>query len=315
MRLQSAPVAEAGPTTQDRETGMTDTQVLLGKIAALRQRLEQAQGLARDADSAAATLAGTPRDDSGRVWRLERQVESGADHAALLDGSLRQISELTSVPDASGRLPRQLTSRARRILEESHDLLGQLRGLAEQIDTHPPGLARCSDPVAIAYRETSAMTETVLRVVQAFPDAASAQLRLCEGVEAILGVAAQRLATLSQALGKRRHAATQLDNLANLLAGLASGKDVSVQEFTNLAEAVLADADQTPLCFPDAPASQPGVAVAAHSITVARVVARIVRHDAELRSRPLEPVLAALVHDVGMLRVPTEAWLHAGALD
>ena len=36
---------------------MSETQVLLGKIAALRQRLEQAQGLAREADTAASTLA------------------------------------------------------------------------------------------------------------------------------------------------------------------------------------------------------------------------------------------------------------------
>src|SRR5262249_42457209 len=162
-------------------------------------------------------------------------------------------SELTSVSDSSGRLPRQLTSRARRILEDAHDLLGQLRGLADRIDTQASGFSRTGDPLAIAYRETSAMTETVLRVVQAFPDSASAQLRLCEGVEAILGVAAQRLATLSQALGERRHVATQLDNMANLLAGLASGRDVAVQDFTNLAEAVLADADQTSLRFPDAP--------------------------------------------------------------
>ena len=38
------------------ETAMSGTQVLLGKITALRQRLEQAQGLAREADSAAVAL-------------------------------------------------------------------------------------------------------------------------------------------------------------------------------------------------------------------------------------------------------------------
>ena len=37
---------------------MVETQSLLGKITALRQRLEQSQGLARDAGSAAVSLLG-----------------------------------------------------------------------------------------------------------------------------------------------------------------------------------------------------------------------------------------------------------------
>src|SRR6516225_8610031 len=66
--------------------GMTETQVLLGKIAALRQRLEQAQGLAREAGSAAASLVEETRDEKGRIWRLERRLAAGADDSALLDG-------------------------------------------------------------------------------------------------------------------------------------------------------------------------------------------------------------------------------------
>src|SRR5215472_156378 len=129
MRVRRAPRAKTGTTTQDRKAGMTDTQVLLGKIAALRQRLEQAQGLACDADSAATALAGETRDDAGRVWRLERQAASGEEVAALIDGSLRQLSEAIAPADVAGRLPRQLTARARRVLESAHQLLGQLRGL------------------------------------------------------------------------------------------------------------------------------------------------------------------------------------------
>src|SRR5215831_7236997 len=125
MRVRRAPRAKTGTTTQDRKAGMTDTQVLLGKIAALRQRLEQAQGLARDADSAATALAGETRDDAGRIWRLERGAASGERVAALLDGSLRQLSEAMGPSAAEDRMPHQLTARARRLLERAQELLGQ----------------------------------------------------------------------------------------------------------------------------------------------------------------------------------------------
>ena len=47
-----------GKTGTLTETTMVETQALLGKITALRQRLDQAQGLARDAGSAAVALLG-----------------------------------------------------------------------------------------------------------------------------------------------------------------------------------------------------------------------------------------------------------------
>lgn len=294
---------------------MTDTQVLLGKIAALRQRLEQAQGLARDAGSAAAALTGETRDETGRVWRLERQVAAGGENASLLDGSLRQLTELAAPAETVERLPAQLTARARRIIERTHELLGHLRNLAGPLDAGAIGPEQSSDPLAVLYRETSAMTETILRVVQAFPDSTSAQLRLCDGVEAILTVAVQRSAVLVQAVGLRRHETEQLGTLADLLTRLARGQHVAVRDFITLADALLAEADQAPLRFHDAPPHDPARFVAAHSVTVAQVVARIVRHDPELRPRPMEPVLAALVHDVGMLQVPHDAWMHAGPLD
>jgi HD-GYP domain-containing protein (c-di-GMP phosphodiesterase class II) len=159
------------------------------------------------------------------------------------------------------------------------------------------------------------MTETVLRVVQAFPDLASAQLRLCEGVEAIVGVAGQRMATLADAVSQRRHEADQRNTLSNLLSRLAGGQSGAVQDFITLANEVLTESDATPLRFPDAVPTDSARFIAAHSLTVASVVARIVRGDPELRSRPMEPVLAALVHDVGMLRVPAEILLKTGPLD
>jgi HD-GYP domain-containing protein (c-di-GMP phosphodiesterase class II) len=54
--------------------------------------------------------------------------------------------------------------------------------------------------------------------------------------------------------------------------------------------------------------------VACHSLTVAQVMARLVRHDPEFRVRAVEAVLAALLHDAGMLHLPPEVVAHAGPL-
>jgi HD-GYP domain-containing protein (c-di-GMP phosphodiesterase class II) len=310
MRHRSARAGKSGKVTQDGEAAMTDTHVLLGKIAALRQRLDQAQGLARDAGSAAAAIADHTSPDGGRVWRLERRVSAGGEDAALLDGSLRQLTDLVSDSEPAQRMPRQLTARARRVIEQTHQLLSQLRVLADQLNS-----LGNSDLLNSIYRETSAMTEMVLRVVQAFPDSASAQLRFCDGVEAILKVADQRIGTLAQTVSERRHDADQLNMLTDVLSRLASGQIVAVQDFIALANELLAEASEAPLRLMDSAASDPATYIAAHSLAVARVMARIVVADAEFRTRPMEPVLAALVHDVGMLRVPVEILLKVGALD
>ena len=48
------------------------------------------------------------------------------------------------------------------------------------------------------------MTDTSLRLVPLFPQTASAQLHLCEGLEAILTVIAGRLKTLTAGVEARR---------------------------------------------------------------------------------------------------------------
>jgi HD-GYP domain-containing protein (c-di-GMP phosphodiesterase class II) len=294
---------------------MSDTQVLLGKIAALRQRLEQAQGLAHEAGSAAASLAEETRGETGRIWRLERHLASAANDGGLLDNSIRQLADATANESALP-LPHLLTSRARRVLERARELLRELRALADQVELTETRGADAGDPLALFYRETSCMTETVLRMIQAFPDAASSQLHLCEGVEAILGVVSHRLESLMAAVQDRRRQRDAIETLAGLLSRLSEGKAAEVKPFVALADAVLAEVDQgAPLRFLHCSPRDPARFTAAHGLTVAQVIARIVRHDPELRGRPMEPVLAALVHDVGMLQVPVEVLTHPGTLN
>src|SRR5262249_50967236 len=79
---------------------------------------------------------------------------------------------------------------------------------------------------------------------------------------------------------------------------------------TTLAESLLEEAAASvPLRFLPPPAAEPADqdwvarSVACHALTVAQVMARLVRHDPDLRPRSTEAVLAALLHDLGPLRV------------
>jgi HD-GYP domain-containing protein (c-di-GMP phosphodiesterase class II) len=290
---------------------MSDTQVLLNKIAALRQRLEQVQGLVRDVGSAAAALPVKAPLAAARVLHLEDQVKAGARHDALLDCVLRQLPAADPAAGAEPILPSQLTARAGRLLKRGQELLHQLRSLAG----HPALQGDDADSLPARYRETVAMTDAVLRTVQAFPNAPSAQLRLCEGLEVILGVAAERLAGLTALALERHRQAGWLQSLGDLLTGLAAGKDLSIKPYVVLADALLNEAQQgAPLRFFQAIPVEPARAVAAHSLNVAQVAARLARLDPDLRGRALDPILAALVHDVGMLGVPAEIFTQAGPL-
>src|SRR5205814_1908640 len=110
-----------------------------------RQRLDQAQGLANEAGSAAAALAG---GDGDRLEVLQRRAAAGAEHDALVDASLRQLGGDTPAP----AFPAQLTARARRVIERGRELLARLRPLADHLEPQAqspqyPG----ADPLARLY--------------------------------------------------------------------------------------------------------------------------------------------------------------------
>ncbi|HMC65591.1 MAG TPA: HD domain-containing phosphohydrolase [Gemmataceae bacterium] len=289
---------------------MTDTRALLHHIAALRQRLEQAEGLADFARSAAAMLLKEP-PDPGRVQLLEQKINDGAQQTALVDDTIRRIRASLPATQQLAVLPTQLTARAHRLVKQGRELLGRLRELAED----PLLLQDRSDPLAVRYRETAAIAYTALQTVQAYPDAPSAQLRLCDGLEATLGVVAERLAALQASLAQRRREADWVSTLADLLSHLHAGERVDLQPFVRLAEELLLEARQGgPLRFLYTAPVEPARFVAAHSVTVAQVVARLVPRDPEFRGEPREPVVAALIHDVGMLAVPVQILAHPGPL-
>ena len=91
---------------------MSETRVLLGKIQALRQRLEQAQGLANEARSAAAALVEeTAAASRRRLATFERLVDESGEHDVHSIASIRPLTGPAG-GDEPRSLPRQLTSRA-----------------------------------------------------------------------------------------------------------------------------------------------------------------------------------------------------------
>lgn len=274
---------------------MSDTRGLLDRISAFRQRLDATPQLIPDA---------VP---------VEVQADEIATEAESFRTSMRR---LVGAPVAEGPIP-QFTDRAHRLLATAKQLLDRQRAFTA--DPFFTGLAvsAASDPLVGYHRETVAALDAVVRMAQAFPDSAGAQLKLCDGLDALLFVIRDRLAVQERALTHRRTDADRIDRLAAFFTALHTNQAATLQTVANLAEELLEEARQAyPMRFVRAAVtsthSQPGAAaypvparfVAAHAINVAQVIARIVPYDYEWAGRPLLPVVAALIMDCGMLVVP-----------
>ncbi len=289
---------------------MSETQVLLGRIVSLRQRLEQSHEQARKtAASAAGALAVGP----ARVGALQRVASEGAEHARLLD-TVRPAG----APQGPGcDVPAVLTARARRCLERGRDLFQAVRDLADD-----PEVQDGAGIASALHREATGLTDAALRMLQALPDSPGAQLLQCEGVEAVLAAAAGRLATLGDLLRRQREESGRVAVLADFLARLDAGTAADLAPVAALAESLLEDAAEcAPLRFLDPPVSAATDrdwvihSVACRGLTVAQVVARLVRHETELRQKAADAVLAALLQDAGMVRVSPSLLAHPGPLD
>lgn len=261
---------------------MSDTKSLLNRISAFRERLERTPSLAEI--PGALQLAG--RAGPSPAW---------------LSQTLRQLAGAEPQP---GPMPRELTSRARRILEMARELVLEQRAISDDV-FYQRIAALPVDPLARYHRATVAATEAALRLIQAMPDSAEFQTRLCEGLETVLGSIRMRLDVGRQTLDKRRSEWGRVEKLARCLVDVQSRRLVSFDAFTELAEEILVDAKKgVPLRFPAFPHETVARQVAAHALTVASVIARMVPHDYEWASQPVVPVALTLVMDIGMLSIP-----------
>jgi hypothetical protein len=282
---------------------MSETKELLEKIAALRQRLgaEPPLPVPRAADAPQVRI--DPPHDVGE------SVRRGAWHSRLIDRSLRPHDPAVQAPPM---LPARLTASGARLLKKGRDLLQALRAMADEpvLQADPHG------PLAEAHAAAAGMIDTILRSVQAFPPSPSEQLRLCEGLDAVLESVEERVAVLTAGLGLRRREAERIDYLAEILRRLAAGEPVAPPPLQALAETLVQEARAgLPLRFLAVAPRDPARFAAAHGLTVAQVFARLLLDEPDGPGSLLLAVMAALVHDVGMARVPAEVLGKPGPLD
>ncbi|HEY2784753.1 MAG TPA: HD domain-containing phosphohydrolase [Fimbriiglobus sp.] len=268
---------------------MTETRGLLQRIAAFRERLENTPLL---------KAAGEPTT-----------VAENADRFAL---SLRTLTE----PESTSPVAQpKLTHKAVSLLQDARELVAKERAFAGE-----PTLADADDPLTRFHRKTVALTEAALRQAQAFPGAADDQIRVCDGIDAMLCVVRDRLAVLDRTLAARKADAARIERLTKLYTDLTAGRVVSVASFAEIADTVLEDSRRAvPVRFlaEPGPIDAAGAArfAAAHAVTAAQIAARIVGQDFEWGSRPLVPVVACLLTELGLAKVPAEVLATAGPLD
>src|SRR5713101_8034638 len=135
---------------------MSDTQVLLSKIAAVRERLEKVQIQRPGGDSktsgppllSALVASLPPMEEPERARALEESVHRAARHGELLDGALKELAEAAGMKAEPHRLPRQLTPRAHRLLEEGRKLLTRLRTIDAQLGSTENDFLDDADPLS-----------------------------------------------------------------------------------------------------------------------------------------------------------------------
>jgi HD-GYP domain-containing protein (c-di-GMP phosphodiesterase class II) len=275
---------------------MIDTKELLQKIAALRTRLHT--------ESAPSTSAADP------LRAIEDKVQRGAVDNALIESSLRSAdsSESASALPASVRL----TGRGARLLRKGRELLQELRKIADDPEYQQ---GEDIDGLVQMHRDAAATIEVILRTVQALPASVGGQLRMCEGLEVVLAQAQERSALLSASLAHRKRLSARIDELADYLRCLATNRPVSLTPLQALADVLLGEAKTgQPLRFLYAAPADPSRFAAAHGLSVAQVLARLLLDDAAWQPQLQLAVMAALVHDVGMTRVPADVLLTEGPL-
>jgi HD-GYP domain-containing protein (c-di-GMP phosphodiesterase class II) len=186
-----------------------------------------------------------------------------------------------------------------------------------------PANADAADPLAVLYRETTAMAEAIVRYVQTFPGDGDEQRRLCEGLEEMIDAARRKFERLAGAMERRRTEVERIDSLARFMLAINDGEgEVDPSPMVALADAILADEPGKPLRFAAAMPMEtqaylggvefaaPARFVAAHGLNCACVLARIAQHDPDCHEHARDLVLAGLLHDVGMLRMDPELLAH-----
>ena len=130
-------------------------------------------------------------------------------------------------------------------------------------------------------------------------------MRLCEGLEGILGMVDEKLSILKSGLTLRRKEQRRIDHLAEVLTNILGGSPSGLAPLRPLAVEILSEARQgQAVRILNAAPSDVARFVAAHSLNQAQVLSRVLLHDSGWQDQPEEPLLTAFIHDIGMILVP-----------
>jgi HD-GYP domain-containing protein (c-di-GMP phosphodiesterase class II) len=283
---------------------VNDTRALLNRIAEFRKRLENMPRLT--GRNHVQSLQG----EEQIVDPSCEELEPASRTQAILEQSVRHLDRSRDL------CPPALSDRTRGLLADALGLVSRLKAVADDPLLAGPVTDDTADPLAVLYRETAAMAEAIVRYVQTFPEDASEQRRLCEGLEGMIDAARRKLELLAGALGRRRIETERIDILARFLLAIKDAEGVlDPSPVLDLADAILAEEPGRPLRFAAARPTDrqaylgglefaaPARFVAAHSVNCACVLARIAHGDPSCRAQARELVVAGLLHDVGMVQM------------
>jgi HD-GYP domain-containing protein (c-di-GMP phosphodiesterase class II) len=287
---------------------MDAEQGLAARVAALRQRLRE-MGLSEPVAQSGQAATAEVHPALNRLNEIHQNLTQLKQQNSRIEASLAGTPWPSSADDSTRSAPeprpKQLTYRSRRLLLHGRDLLEQLKGLSDIVQS-----GHHSDELATAYQDTLTMTELAVRALQALPDSAAGQLRVCDGVEALFSVIGHRVAGLRDIVQRRQADRDRIDQLAELLQAIVHQQALDWRRLEQLAESIWAEKEAgLPLRFVHVPANEPARFAAAHGLNVARVIARIAGSagvsPADGRDgRAPGPILAALIHDAGMAALP-----------
>lgn len=286
---------------------MNDTRALLNRVAEFRKRLDAMPRL-----HAKAELPNIETPEAPPSTSLTQNI---------LAESIRHLAQPPDVAEVP------LTDRAKRLLMDSHGLVTRLRAMADD-----PMIGSSSgssaDPLAVLHRETAGLTEAAVRYASMLPRDPQTQERLCEGLEGMIDAARRRYEQLAARLECKRQDENRIERLCRYLHLLSTAEsEVDESPLLALADELIAGESGAPLrflycepmetkgCLGGMEFPSPTRFVAAHSLNCAAVAIRIAAHDRDWRENLSAVVVAALLHDVGMIDVDTGLIGQSGSFD
>lgn len=282
---------------------MSTTQELLGMIATLRQRLEQAQAYGQTSEE----LNHQMESSVGRLTQLRRRLAQGRIQSETVQQTFRQGMPSQS-NDGALYSQARLTNRARGILRHLQQLLEELRSFDEATNSTDIN----SHPAHFYYQDTILLLDMGIRNVLSLPNSPNTQMRQCSALDVLASTIEQRISMLATLRQNILQARLRINKLAELLQLLASERLRESEPFFAIAEEIwqaAQSAPDTPLLF-DTDENEDQY-IATLSINVGNVIAKSGCHLRDWHDEILPAIVAGLMHDVGMLQIPSELYLGA----